>query len=121
MYRHPQRLNCLLKAIFVALFLSSFSASATQVVIVDTDSSQQADYTSLSAAVQALQGTLTEPLKIIARASSGVADTQPVSVENYVTTASADLTIELEQGYTFYLTAPTNYSTAIALNTDFVT
>lgn len=115
------RFACLFFATCFSLLLSMSSAWAARVVIVDTDASQNPDYSSLSAAIAAEQGVLTEPLEIRARASSGLPDTQTVSLQGIETSASHGLTIVFEEGYALDITAQRGYTYAVKIKEDFVT
>jgi len=105
--------------IFTTLMVSSFGYART--VFVDTDASQNPDYTSLSDAITSEASVLSEPLTIVARASSGIPDTSPVKVKGYVTTSEFDIQIELEDGYVLDVTASRQYTYGIEIKSDHVT
>lgn len=96
------------------------TATTPRVVTVDTNPTASADYHSLEAAIQANQGTLTQPLVIQAYASSGVHDTSPVVVEKLGTTAKYPLTIDFESGYVLDVQATANYAAALRLHEGYV-
>jgi len=100
---------------------ASHISAAVRTIVVDTDSSQNPDYTSLSQAIIGEAGTLSEPLIIRARASSGAPDTNPVDISGINTTASNNLTIILEKGYDLDVTATKKLGATIRVSSDFVT
>ena len=97
------------------------AVETARIVIVDTDVSTNPNYTSLAAALNAEHGTLTQALEIHARASSGIPDNREISTQGIVTTATSDLTIIFEAGYTLDVTANKNYFYGIRILSDHVT
>lgn len=91
----------------------------SRVVVVDTNSAGNAHYRSLQEAVNGEAGTLNQPLTIVARATSGVADRTPVNARQVVTSEQNTLTLVFEPGYRLDV-AMEQSGAAISLATDHV-
>lgn len=95
--------------------VSPANSGGARLVVVDTNPQASADYQSLSEAVAAQEGELTQPLLIRARATSGLPETMPVVIEGIGASAENPVTLVLEDGYVLETQAFSDGARALAI------